>query len=173
MSFGAYIIRCGDTDFYKLGQSAAPSGRLSCLQTANPHKLLLLAHGTGDIDEAALHHRFAAFRGEGEWFELGRPAVDELLDELRQVDEWTVHPKGSEVTVDDLARAPLVAGDPRALGRARARRFAKRRKDNGQCRNCQSKAAVRDGVVMSRCAYHMEKRNARHREKVALAAASK
>lgn len=53
----------------KIGCAGNPWQRLATLQTGNPTKLAVVAVIPGDrAEEAALHIRFAASRGQGEWF---------------------------------------------------------------------------------------------------------
>lgn len=76
-----YLIEQDGTGYYKIGISRDPHKRLAALQTSNGHKLLLLL--TVEVKDARrlegmLHHRFAEFRCEGEWFDLPVVAVDEI-----------------------------------------------------------------------------------------------
>ncbi len=71
-----YLIRSGETDYYKIGCSNNPIKRLDELQPGNPEKLLLVntrkcsnrreAYGV----ETATHSKFAKFRIHSEWFRL-------------------------------------------------------------------------------------------------------
>jgi hypothetical protein len=70
----------------KIGFTAMddPWVRLSAVQVGNPHKLMILAvsGGDGDLDEELnLHHKFAADRLEGEWFQRS----DELMAEIARL----------------------------------------------------------------------------------------
>ena len=63
----------------KIGRSKDVEKRRKGLQTGNPETLKLVGYITSDDDsalESALHRRFAALRGLGEWFAL-RP--DDIL----------------------------------------------------------------------------------------------
>jgi hypothetical protein len=67
-----YFIQQGDTGPIKIGYTEtldSLSGRMSGLQTGNPHKLWCLATIDGTIaDEHALHDRFKESHIRGEWF---------------------------------------------------------------------------------------------------------
>ena len=68
-----YLIRMGRTNFYKIGKSNDPQGRLAGMQTASPYKLKLIHIFKADNAAAAeeiLHHRLHEARMEGEWFKL-------------------------------------------------------------------------------------------------------
>ncbi len=68
-----YLIRMGRTNFYKIGKSNDPKGRLASMQTASPHKLKIVHVFKADNAAAAeesLHHRLHGVRQAGEWFKL-------------------------------------------------------------------------------------------------------
>ena len=72
-------IKIGFTD----GDDAL--GRVDSLQTGNSRPLVLLATRDGTkADEAALHKRFAAARGIGEWFRPVPALVEYLLTEAHE-----------------------------------------------------------------------------------------
>ena len=65
-----YFIRCGETDFVKIGKSNRVESRLENLQSANPHSLdllLCLPHLMG-FREEDMHYLFEGHRQRGEWF---------------------------------------------------------------------------------------------------------
>ena len=64
-----YFIKNTVFQAIKIGYSAKPAKRLAGLQTASPHRLILLGTIPGsEADEQALHAQFAMHRLEGEWF---------------------------------------------------------------------------------------------------------
>ena len=68
-----YIIKCQNTNFYKIGVSDYIEDRLKNLQTANPTKLILIS---GFICkerfklEKIIHKEYEDKRKIGEWFEI-------------------------------------------------------------------------------------------------------
>jgi hypothetical protein len=72
-----YFIQSKETGAIKIGTSTAPNSRLSALQSANGHELVLLGT-TVAHSEKELHQKFQEFRLKGEWFEPA-PALIEFL----------------------------------------------------------------------------------------------
>ena len=103
-----YVIHMVGTDFYKIGRSDWPDGRVLDLQTGNPCELKVIVSLDyhGDF-ENKLHQYLSPYRARGEWFELKREVLFELLirlietqkvsyEELRKVDhrvflKWISH----------------------------------------------------------------------------------
>ena len=78
-----YIIKCQNTNFYKIGVSDNIEDRLKSLQTANPRKLILVS---GFICkepfklEKIIHSQYKNERREGEWFEINDiPKLKEFM----------------------------------------------------------------------------------------------
>ncbi len=72
-----YFFRCGD--WIKIGwTSRSPLRRLREIQAYCPFVVVLVGTipGKAEVDEQALHERFACHRGGGEWFQ----ASEELLE---------------------------------------------------------------------------------------------
>ena len=68
-----YMIRAGKTGPVKIGHSNDPAGRLIDLQVSHYEQLYLLRVWYGsDVEEAALHIRFADLHIRGEWFGFSR-----------------------------------------------------------------------------------------------------
>lgn len=69
-----YVIRMGDTPYYKIGYTTSSvARRMAQLQTGNPFKLEIVKVFQGTTkDEAALHAKFANKRApaNNEWFIL-------------------------------------------------------------------------------------------------------
>lgn len=84
-----YLIQVEGTDFTKIGFSENPKKRLSDLQTANPHKLNMIAmyqsvnHKTEvKLAERFLHKKFKGYNVRGEWFScVNVDVVTDLLYE--------------------------------------------------------------------------------------------
>lgn len=81
-----YIIKCGETDFHKIGLTNDPFKRFKTLQANNPHKLHLvgisptvLTHQDARRVEDFCHANLKAHRVRSEWFEIGTRAAAELL----------------------------------------------------------------------------------------------
>ena len=83
-----YVIRMGDTDWYKIGRSRNPATRLRELQTGNPLTLRLVAAGKLSCPaevERQLHRHYqdedksAAAR---EWFRLTEHQAESLAYRL-------------------------------------------------------------------------------------------
>lgn len=75
-----YFIKDSFTQAIKIGYSKKPQKRLSGLQTANCHKLILLGTIRGTpADEDDFHRRFAQHRMEGEWFK------GEIIEEVLEI----------------------------------------------------------------------------------------
>ncbi len=66
-----YVIQATGTNRIKLGYSIQPEQRLKELQTGSPYKLKMLAQWPGTrYMESQLHRALAAYRQDGEWFEV-------------------------------------------------------------------------------------------------------
>lgn len=79
-----YLIEAEGSGCIKIGRGRSASYRLAALATASPFPLRLLREvSTTDAAglERTLHQRYSAYRTHGEWFELPRDAVTELLKE--------------------------------------------------------------------------------------------
>ncbi len=65
-----YFAQAGHTGMVKIGWTRKhPRARVKDLQTGCPHEIQLLSFVAGSqTDERALHERFDASRGVGEWF---------------------------------------------------------------------------------------------------------
>jgi len=88
-----YLVKAGNTSFYKIGISDNPQKRLAEIQTGCPHKLKLLSYGLSDDPhtlEKDFHKRYERYRAAGEWFNLPFWKVREAktLISLPHVDEW-------------------------------------------------------------------------------------
>jgi hypothetical protein len=67
-----YLIRAGDTDFYKVGYtSKAGEARLEAMQTGSPLELHLIHQTSGTLlAERKMHEALSSRAVRGEWFRL-------------------------------------------------------------------------------------------------------
>lgn len=64
-----YAVLCEESSAVKIGVSDDPERRVSRLQCANPHDLILLGYVDGGHDlERKIHKYLADYRMRGEWF---------------------------------------------------------------------------------------------------------
>lgn len=84
----------------KIGVSADPAGRVSDIQTGNPHPIELekvVEHEHPRFAEEVLHHYFRGWRGDGggEWFDLHDRLRERLIGETdRYIDRaWRDYPE--------------------------------------------------------------------------------
>lgn len=82
-----YFIRALQGGLIKIGVAANVTSRLAEIQRMCPIPLTIVATiaGLGQMGETALHHRFAAARRHGEWFEP-------VADLLAYIDQIGVRP---------------------------------------------------------------------------------
>jgi hypothetical protein len=80
-----YVMECGG--YYKVGWSAVPRIRLSCIQTGNPFPVTLVGVTEGSqLNEAEWHEALKGKRVRGEWFALTDEDVSHILNESLGVD---------------------------------------------------------------------------------------
>ena len=83
-----YLIRCGDTNYYKVGISENPNERLVCLQASNPHPLTVVAlclvgcKAEATRVEGETHRNLSKYHVQGEWFELPDDVVAQLTMDM-------------------------------------------------------------------------------------------
>lgn len=94
-----YIIRCGDSDLFKIGISKCPEKRLKQLQTGNPHILKILftfkvSEKYKNIEAQKIEHTIHQFLKENknlhiinEWFKLTNDMVVQIAKCL--IDNFT------------------------------------------------------------------------------------
>lgn len=123
-----YVIKFEGTEFYKIGRTKDPKGRLSQMQTGSPVRLLPVICKQvidGVAAESALHKLFDQSRHMGEWFCLGAgqvvllvQAVQMLHVDFLMLDEEVdplPEPFGARVSMPE--RMPGEGGRFRILGR--------------------------------------------------------
>jgi excisionase family DNA binding protein len=72
-----YVIKAKNR--VKIGYAKDVAKRLATLQTASPHRLVVVVHFPGNIEmERRLHARFAKHRSTGEWFTIHQNIRDWL-----------------------------------------------------------------------------------------------
>jgi len=80
-----YLIRHGDTSYYKIGYSNRPYNRAKALTTGSPlinqvlYTSKLLYENTARNLERKLHHKFEEKVVRGEWFLLNNKDIEKLL----------------------------------------------------------------------------------------------
>lgn len=84
---GIYIVRCGTSDFYKVGISRDVIKRLSGMQTDCPYELILIKFQIypGNIaceEEMVLHRALEQYHIRREWFQLNSQTLKELFQEF-------------------------------------------------------------------------------------------
>ena len=70
---GIYVIRCGQSNYYKIGRTSNLSHRLDNLMCGNPYPIILCKFITSNHNgllEKGLHKILKDYRHQGEWFEL-------------------------------------------------------------------------------------------------------
>lgn len=89
-----YVIRCGDSNYYKIGLAEKPHVRLGGLQTGCPYKLSLtmsrwaINRERAEFIEKGLHKMFQDCRILSEWFELTQielNLIGQVFDETRNM----------------------------------------------------------------------------------------
>jgi hypothetical protein len=79
-----YLIRCGNSDFYKIGKATNVKSRRDNLQIGCPYYLQVVATletSNPQYLEKRLHKRFEAKRTYGEWFKLTLAEVEEFKND--------------------------------------------------------------------------------------------
>ncbi len=81
MATGFVYLFSSDHGFYKIGQSVDPEGRLQAFSSLPFNVRLIHKTFTQDMDyaETFLHHKFAAKRIKGEWFQLTEADVQDIM----------------------------------------------------------------------------------------------
>ena len=105
-----YFVKDTVTQAIKIGRSKKPKGRLSELQTGNPHKLVILGTVAGAAnEEASFHGKFVQHRLEGEWFK--GEIIEEVLDIIATHTRQRLEIRRKTVT-DVTNGADKTDGDP-------------------------------------------------------------
>ena len=79
-----YIVQAEGTTRIKIGRSTLPGPRLASLETASPYRLKVLRQILAQDSpflERMLHQRYQRYRQKGEWFEIPRDILHDLLQE--------------------------------------------------------------------------------------------
>jgi len=80
-----YLIRCGNSNFYKIGTSENPEERLQILQAGCPYPLTLIYkerfNKPAKIVEKFLHKKYQSKRKIGEWFEFSKTEIEQIQQE--------------------------------------------------------------------------------------------
>lgn len=77
-----YLIRSGNTSYYKIGFSNNFSQRLSRLQTGNPEKLEMIKTCSGGKKlEKSFHEKYGDCRIGGEWFNFDQRTLKSVIED--------------------------------------------------------------------------------------------
>lgn len=93
-----YLIKCENTDSYKIGISKNPQKRIKQLQVGHPDNLILIdKYLTENYNkvEIALHNSFIHLKKRGEWFEFGLTEELSFIDKCTQLDKTFISLKKS------------------------------------------------------------------------------
>ena len=98
-----YVIRAGDTGYYKIGITKRDAAsRLKELQTGNHAKLeVVRCYRVDDMeaDEAMIHKRLAQFNVNGEWYELDSLLdIDVMLNAANVIEGYVLRQTGIKAT---------------------------------------------------------------------------
>lgn len=79
-----YILHCSNSNYYKIGRSKKnPISRIASIQSACPFELLILAAvyvKNYELLEKRTHRQLKDKHVRGEWFEVGKSEIDNILD---------------------------------------------------------------------------------------------
>ena len=79
---GIYIIRCGQSNFYKIGKTSSLPRRLDAIMCCNPYPIILckfiISSRNGAL-EKGLHKILQEYKMQGEWFELSDKVFSLLM----------------------------------------------------------------------------------------------
>ena len=72
-----YMLRAGNTDYYKIGVSININKRIEALQSGNPHKLTIYesVYTRERYLEGIIHRKLKQYRVEGEWFHFDKDVI--------------------------------------------------------------------------------------------------
>lgn len=82
-----YLIRCGESNFYKIGTSYTPEKRIRTLQIGCPYSLILVYKLSPTLltpaeMENMLHKKLWDKRKQGEWYKLTKDEVKRVIELL-------------------------------------------------------------------------------------------
>ena len=78
-----YLIRLGDTDYFKVGMTTDINGRIAALQTATPFDLHLIqaaAHKDAYSVEHDMHEMLKIYRVRNEWFQCNQIEIVRIFE---------------------------------------------------------------------------------------------
>ena len=78
-----YVIRLGDTNYFKVGMTTDINGRIATLQTATPFDLHLIAaaaHKNAYTIEHDIHELLKPYRVRNEWFDCDQSEVMRVFE---------------------------------------------------------------------------------------------
>lgn len=87
-----YFIEAVGLDLVKIGYSEELIRRFKEIRTSCPVPVRLIGFLDGNrAAEAALHHQYAKYRAEGEWFRISQAAMDQLRTSMDRGTGWGVY----------------------------------------------------------------------------------
>jgi hypothetical protein len=78
-----YLIRLGDTDYFKVGMTTDINGRVAALQTATPFELHLISaaeHRNAMSVERDMHEMLKAYHVRNEWFQCEQVEIVRIFE---------------------------------------------------------------------------------------------
>ena len=89
---GIYVVRCEESNYYKIGKTDDIKKRLSGLQVGCPYRLVLIHYydkQNSDLIEKHLHNKYRDYEIRGEWFNIG-VIINDVLGYIDKVSEDTI-----------------------------------------------------------------------------------
>jgi hypothetical protein len=81
-----YLVRSGNSNYYKIGYSSRFACRLTELQTGNPELLSLITFCSGGREiEEYFHEKYSLYRGIGEWFTFDAEKLSLVIREFETI----------------------------------------------------------------------------------------
>lgn len=78
-----YLLRLGDTNYFKVGMTTDVNGRIATLQTATPfdlHLVMAAAHKNAFVVEHDMHEMLKLYRVRNEWFQCDQAEVVRVFE---------------------------------------------------------------------------------------------
>ena len=75
-----YMLRAGNTDYYKIGVSVDIKKRMQSLQIGNPHRLTIYesVYTKCRYLEGEIHRKLKQYRVQGEWFHFDKDVIKNI-----------------------------------------------------------------------------------------------
>jgi hypothetical protein len=124
-----YLLRLGDTDYFKVGMTTDINGRLSSLQTATPfdlHLITVVEHENAFTVEKDIHASLVKYHVRNEWFQCEQTEIvrifevvsamatlDRALDRIdsdQEIGPITIPPRSAAIDKDQAIASMLRQG---------------------------------------------------------------